>query len=82
MVDPHTAVGIAAARTSSREPGVPIVCVGTAHPAKFPEAVEQATGVRPSLPSRLADLLEREERMTVLPPDLHAVEAFVRSAAA
>ncbi len=81
LVDPHTAVGIAAARAADREPDVPVICVGTAHPAKFPEAVKEATGVHPPLPARLADLFERTEAMAVLPPDRHAIEAFVRSVA-
>jgi threonine synthase len=82
LVDPHTAIGIAAAQASDRHPGQPVICVGTAHPAKFPEAVIDATGVRPSLPERLADLLDRPEQMTVLPADRPAVEAFVRGTAA
>ena len=79
LVDPHTAVGIAAARTEDRDPDIPVICIGTAHPAKFPDAVEAATGVRPSLSGRLADLLDRPETMTVLPPDHAAIEGFVRS---
>jgi threonine synthase len=79
LVDPHTAIGIAAARASDRDPDIPVICVGTAHPAKFPDAVEAATGVRPPLPGRLADLLDRPEMMTVLPPDRVAIEGFVRS---
>jgi threonine synthase len=78
LVDPHTAVGIAAARSIERESDIPVICVGTAHPAKFPDAVEAAAGVRPSLPARLADLMERPETMTVLPPDRPTIEAFVR----
>jgi threonine synthase len=54
-----------------------LVAVATAHPAKFPEAVERATGIRPELPDHLADLADRPERTTVLPADLEAVEAFV-----
>ncbi|HEY9344748.1 MAG TPA: threonine synthase, partial [Inquilinus sp.] len=50
----------------------------TAHPAKFPDAVERATGWRPPLPPHLADLFEREERLTVLPNEIGAIEAFVR----
>ena len=79
LVDPHTAVGIAAARATERDPDVPVICVGTAHPAKFPEAVEAATGVHPPLPHRLADLFELPETMTVLPPDRREIEAFVRA---
>ena len=55
----------------------PVVTMATAHPAKFPDAVEQATGVRPALPEHLADLLDRPERTEMLPNDLAAVEEFV-----
>jgi threonine synthase len=58
---------------------VPVVAMATAHPAKFPDAMQQATGQRPPLPPQLADLFEREERFTVLPNDLGAVEAAVRA---
>ena len=61
---------------------VPMVCLATAHPAKFPDAVEQATGIRPPLPDRLADLLEREERYEVLPADLATVQRHVEGAVA
>jgi threonine synthase len=54
----------------------------TAHPAKFPDAVERACGVRPVLPPRLADLLERAEHYDVLPNDLAAVQAAIRKASA
>jgi threonine synthase len=81
LIDPHTAVGVGVARTKQRD-GVPMVVASTAHPAKFPDAVEQATGVRPELPPRLADLMERPERMTDIPNDLAAVEAAVREAVA
>jgi threonine synthase len=77
LVDPHTAVGIGAARLRRRDLDVPMVCLATAHPAKFPTPVEQATGIRPALPERLADLLEREERYDVLPNDLGTVQAHV-----
>jgi threonine synthase len=77
LVDPHTAVGIGAARARRRDPDVPMACLATAHPAKFPDAVEQATGVRPPLPERLADLLEREERYEVLPADLATIQRHV-----
>ena len=81
LIDPHSAVGIAAARTARGDPAVPMVALATAHPAKFPDAVERATGQRPALPPRLSDLYDREERMTRLPNDLTAVEAEVRRAA-
>ena len=82
LIDPHSAIGIAAAREQMgavSDPHAPIVAVVTAHPAKFPDAVEQATGVRPALPPRLADLLERPERLSVLPNDLAQVRDYVRS---
>ena len=58
---------------------MPVVALATAHPAKFPDAVERATGMRPALPPRLADLFDRPERVEVLPNDLRAVQAFIRS---
>jgi len=77
IVDPHTAIGIMAGMARQRDPAMPMVALATAHPAKFPDAVEKATGLRPALPPSLADLFSREERMTVLPNALDAVEAFV-----
>ena len=76
QIDPHTAVGVKAAREFA-EDGVPMLTLATAHPAKFPDAVERATGVRPALPAHLADLFDRPERTNDLPNDLAAVEAFV-----
>lgn len=82
VLDPHTAVGVAAARMALRQdPATPAVALGTAHPAKFPDAVYKATGLRPALPPHLADLLDRPERITQLPNDLAAVERFIRSRA-
>jgi threonine synthase len=78
QVDPHSAIGLAAARACRPAPQVPTVALATAHPAKFPEAVERATGRRPELPARLADLYDRPERCTVLPNDLAAVQDHVR----
>jgi threonine synthase len=78
LVDPHTAIGIASAEACA-EPGVPTVTLATAHPAKFPDAVKQATGVHPALPDHVADLFDRQERIINLPNDLQAVEAFVAS---
>jgi threonine synthase len=77
LLDPHSAVGVSAARAVRRDPAVPMVCLATAHPAKFPDAVEQATGIRPALPERLADLLDREERFDVLPADLAVLQAHI-----
>ncbi len=86
LIDPHSAIGIAAARaqwdTASGDPDLPVVALATAHPAKFPDAVEQACGVRPVLPPRLANLLERAEHYDVLPNDLAAVQAAIRMASA
>jgi threonine synthase len=81
LVDPHTAVGIGAAR-ACRESGGATVCLATAHPAKFADAVQRATGLRPALPGHLADLIERPERTERVPAELTAVEAVVERAAA
>ncbi len=82
LCDPHTAIGTAAARRLlAQRPDVPTVALATAHPAKFPDAVENASGIRPALPEHLADLFDRTERFTVLPNDQSAVERFVRSRA-
>jgi threonine synthase len=81
LIDPHTAVGVAAARIERGDLGTPMVTLATAHPAKFPDAVKKATGIHPELPPRMADLFRREERLDVLPNDLHAVETFVRERA-
>ena len=79
LADPHTAIGIAAARALPCAAAVPVVAMATAHPAKFPDAMERATGHRPALPPRMADLFERAERFTIVPNDLGAVEAAVRA---
>jgi len=80
LVDPHTAVGIRVGRQCRLERGTPLVCLATAHPAKFPEAVRGATGVTPALPARLADLHQRAERFDVLPNDLCAVQKHIQQA--
>ncbi len=80
-IDPHGAVGVAAGRRVRRDGNVPLISLATAHPAKFPDAVEQATGERPALPEHLADLHQRSERFEVLPNDLAAVMAMVRDGA-
>ncbi len=76
--DPHTAIGIEAARLH-RTPGVPMIAVATAHPAKFPDAVLRATGSSPPLPPHLHDLHARPERFDVVPNDLEAVERATRA---
>jgi threonine synthase len=77
LIDPHTAVAVAVAEKETRDPAIPMVILSTAHPAKFPDAVEAACGVKPRLPDRFADLLAKPERFAVLPPDQSAVEAHI-----
>lgn len=77
LLDPHTAVGVVAARKVAADPAVPTVVLSTAHPAKFPDAVEAASGVRPALPAWLGDLMTSEERIAHLPNAQDAVEAYV-----
>ncbi|MEP3225974.1 MAG: threonine synthase [Parasphingorhabdus sp.] len=81
VIDPHTAIGLAAAQAAELDPSTPIVTLATAHPAKFRDAVERATGVRPSLPRRIGDLFDREEAYDKLPGDYDAVKSFVTSKA-
>jgi threonine synthase len=76
LIDPHTAVGVKVAREFAEE-GIPMLTMATAHPAKFPDAVERATGVRPGLPEHLSNLFDLPEFTTQLPNDLATVEAFV-----
>ena len=80
LADPHSAVALAAAR-ANMIPGIPMVALATAAPAKFPDAVRAATGLTPPLPARLADLYERDERMVDAPADLASIQALVRAAA-
>ena len=77
IIDPHTAIALHAARQADLDPSIPIVTLATAHPAKFPDAVERATGTRPALPARVGDLFEREERYVELPGEYEAVAAYV-----
>ena len=81
IIDPHTAIGLSAARSIDIDPSVPIVTLATAHPAKFRDAVERATGVRPILPRRIGDLFDREEAYDKLPGDYDAVKDFVTAKA-
>ena len=75
VIDPHTAIGLAAARRAGLD--VPAVTLATAHPAKFGDTVERATGIRPSLPQRVGDLFDREERYATLPGTFAAVTAYI-----
>lgn len=77
ILDPHTAIGLAAAQRVALPPHVPIVTLATAHPAKFDTAVERATGIRPTLPPRVGDLFDREERYDVLPATFEAITGYV-----
>lgn len=79
MLDPHTAVGLFAGMQVREDPSVPLIALACAHPAKFPDAVEKAIGVRPELPPHLADLFDRTELYTPLPNDLAKVQDFVRA---
>ena len=79
IIDPHTAVGVHAARKALDDaPTTPVVALATAHAAKFPEAALRATGVKPALPERLKDLMERKERIVVLPNDRRAAADYLR----
>lgn len=80
VFDPHTAIGWEVGRRHA-DPDHPLLTVATAHPAKFPEAVEAATGVRPTLPPDLADLFSRPERITTIGADPAALEALLRRVA-
>jgi threonine synthase len=76
LLCPHSAIGV---RVADQHLGaVPMVTLATAHPAKFPDAVEAATGIRPALPERMADLFDRPERVTRVPNDLSALEALIQ----
>ncbi len=82
MLDPHSAIGVhAARRLLAADPATPVVALATAHAAKFPDAVEAATGLRPALPPHLADLMDRPERFSVVANDEAAVERFIRERA-
>ena len=76
LLCPHSAVGVKVAE-DLRDPAVPMVTLATAHPAKFPDAVEAATGLRPPLPNRMADLYDRPERLTRVANDLAALETLI-----
>ena len=78
LIDPHTAIGVNAGR---REAARPMVALATAHPAKFPEAVEQAAGRPPTLPDRLKNIFDRRERYEVLPNSREALQEFIRQRA-
>ncbi|MCS6761518.1 MAG: threonine synthase [Candidatus Devosia symbiotica] len=76
LLDPHTAVGVHVAQ-NQQHGTTPMITLATAHPAKFPAAVKAASGLDPALPSWLADLYDREERLSVLANDQQAIEDFI-----
>ncbi len=77
LLCPHSAIGVRVA-DEQRDPNVPMITLATAHPAKFPDAVEAATGERPGLPLRMADLFDRPERVTRVANDLQALKSIVQ----
>ncbi|SMX27578.1 Threonine synthase [Pelagimonas phthalicica] len=77
LLCPHSAIG-AKIGEEHRDPATPMITLATAHPAKFPDAVENASGIRPPLPNRMADLYERSERVTQVPNDLTALETLIQ----
>ncbi len=77
LIDPHTAIGVCAARECNTSPEVPMITLSTAHPVKFPEAVLKAGCEQPNLPHHMAGLFEREERFQVLDNDLAAVQKLL-----
>jgi len=77
LLDPHTAIGVKAARECRRNPNIPMITLGTAHPVKFEDAVGRAGYEMPALPHHLTDLMEREERLSVLPADLETVQQLI-----
>jgi threonine synthase len=77
IIDPHTAIGLAAARAADLPADVPVVTLATAHPAKFGDAVEAAIGIRAPLPERIAGLMDKEERYATLPATFAAITAYV-----
>jgi threonine synthase len=82
ILDPHSAVGVTAARNAlAKDPRTPMVALGTAHPAKFPDAVMQATGIKPALPARLAAIMQGRERFDVLANDQAIVTDYIRARA-
>lgn len=78
LIDPHTAVGTAAARKSTYREIGPMVCLATAHPAKFSESVMKATGKRPSIPDRLLSALESKERYDILECEILKIQSYIR----
>ena len=79
LIDPHSVIGLDAVQNGEKLTGDAIIVAATAHPAKFPDAVKQATGIHPDLPPHLADLFERTEKFDVLPNDLEQLKTYVKN---
>jgi threonine synthase len=77
LIDPHTAVGIAAGRAQRRDKSVPLIALATAHPAKFPKAVDVSINHKLALPNQLANLSDKEERFVVLANDLELIRSHI-----
>ena len=77
LLDPHSAIGVAAARSINEGKNQPVVCLATAHPAKFPEAILKAGMEQPELPPHMADLFDRSEQYTVVDNDLQGLQNYV-----
>ncbi|MDP9128333.1 MAG: threonine synthase, partial [Pseudomonadota bacterium] len=77
VLDPHSAVGVAAARQLARELPNPVVMLACAHPAKFPETIRRAIGIAPPLPPLVEDLLRKPERIVKLPADISVIQKFI-----
>jgi threonine synthase len=76
LLCPHSAIGVKVA--NEHLGATPMITLATAHPAKFPDAVQAATGIRPALPARMADLFDRPERVTRVKNDLPAIQTLIR----
>jgi threonine synthase len=77
LLDPHSAIGVKAGVEVRQDKETPVVCLATAHPAKFPDAVESATGIRPGLPKKMSDLFDREEKFVIKSNQIELIEDFV-----
>ena len=77
LVDPHTVIGIVAGKHASASTNYTVISLATAHPAKFPDAIEAATGIRPALPIPLQNLFQRKEKYSTLPNNFESVREFM-----
>ena len=77
LIDPHTATGLVSAERSRKDQTHTLISLATAHPGKFPDAIEDATGIRPQLPSQMEDLFSRVEQFQTLPNDFNLVKNYI-----